>query len=65
MVVQCWYDQELGYGYCKDYFSHGVKQGVFKLLHPNSQWEFHELITPEWNYVNVETRKQYTVYTLT
>ncbi len=42
-----------------------VGENVFKLLHPNLQTEFHELVTSEneWKYVNVKTGKPYKVYT--
>jgi adenylate cyclase len=78
VVVQYGYDQSspidiLGYGMnvaakitsITESNRVSVGENVFKLLHPNLQTEFHELVTSEneWKYVNVKTGKPYKVYT--
>jgi adenylate cyclase len=78
VVVQYGYDQSspidiLGYGMnvaakitsITESNRVSVGENVFRLLHPNLQSEFHELVTSEneWKYVNVKTGKPYKVYT--
>jgi adenylate cyclase len=78
VVVQYGYDQSspidiLGYGMnvaakitsITESNRVSVGENVFRLLHPNLQSEFHELVTSEneWKYVNVKTGKPYRVYT--
>ena len=78
VVVQYGYDQSspidiLGYGMnvaakitsVTEANRISVGENVFKLLHPNLQSEFHELIISrkDWKYVNVQTGRAYKVYT--
>lgn len=78
VVVQYGYDQSspidiLGYGMnvaakitsLTESNRVSLGENVFKLLHPNLQPEFQELIIPEneWKYVDIETGKPYKVYT--
>ena len=78
VVVQYGYDQSspidiLGYGMnvaakitsITEANGISVGENVFKLLHPNLQSEFHELIISrkDWKYVNVQTGRAYKVYT--
>src|SRR5919106_4537834 len=78
VIVQYGYDQSspidiLGYGMnvaakitsITESNRVSVGENVFKLLHPNLQSDFHELVTSEsvWKYVNVESGKPYKVYT--
>ncbi len=78
VIVQYGYDQSspidiLGYGMnvaakitsLTDSNKVSVGENVYKLLHPNLQSEFHELLISEseWKYVNIKTGKPYKVYT--